>query len=44
MIIKQPKAALEILNENNPERIVTLGGDCEVLYHFAGWQQNILMM
>ena len=30
VIVKQTKAALEILNENNPERIVTLGGDCAV--------------
>jgi len=29
-ILKQTKSALEILNENNPERIITLGGDCSV--------------
>jgi len=30
VIMKQTKAALEMLNENNAERIVTLGGDCAV--------------
>lgn len=30
VIIQQTKAALELLEENNPERIVTLGGDCAV--------------
>lgn len=30
VIFKQTKDALDILNENNPERIVTLGGDCAV--------------
>lgn len=30
VIVKQTKAALDILNENKPERIVTLGGDCAV--------------
>lgn len=29
-IMRQTKAALEILEENIPERIVTLGGDCAV--------------
>lgn len=29
-ILRQTKAALDILNENTPERIVTLGGDCAV--------------
>lgn len=29
-ILAQSKTALEILNENNPERIVTLGGECSV--------------
>src|SRR5215831_2884767 len=29
-ILRQTKAALAILQENNPERIVTLGGDCAV--------------
>lgn len=29
-ILKQTKEALQILNENNPDRIVTLGGDCAV--------------
>lgn len=29
-IFRQTKAALEILKEENPERIVTLGGDCAV--------------
>jgi len=30
VILKQTKDALHILNENNPERIVILGGDCAV--------------
>lgn len=30
VLLKQTKAALEIVKENNPERIVTLGGDCAV--------------
>jgi len=30
VILKQTCAALNILNENRPERIVTLGGDCAV--------------
>lgn len=29
-IVRQTKAALDILDENNPEKIVTLGGDCAV--------------
>ncbi|MDR2953685.1 MAG: arginase family protein [Prevotella sp.] len=29
-ILKQTKDALDILNENDPERIVVLGGDCAV--------------
>lgn len=29
-ILKQSKVALDLLNENNPERIVTLGGECSV--------------
>lgn len=29
-ILKQSKTALDILNENNPERIVILGGECSV--------------
>lgn len=29
-ILKQSKDALDILNKNNPERIVILGGDCAV--------------
>jgi arginase len=29
-ILKQTKAALDILQQNNPQRIVTLGGDCAV--------------
>jgi len=29
-IVKQTKDALDILNKNNPERIVVLGGDCAV--------------
>ena len=29
-IVRQTKAALDILNENAPEKIVTLGGDCAV--------------
>ena len=29
-ILKQTKVALDILNENKPERIVVLGGDCAV--------------
>ena len=29
-IVKQTKAALDILKENDPERIVTLGGECAV--------------
>lgn len=29
-ILKQSKTALDILNENNPERLVTLGGECSV--------------
>lgn len=30
IIIKQSKAALDLLNDNKPERIITLGGDCAV--------------
>lgn len=30
VILKQTKAALDILNENRPERIITLGGECSV--------------
>lgn len=30
VIVKQTRAALEIITANNPERIVTLGGDCAV--------------
>lgn len=30
IILKQSESALEILNENNPDRIVTLGGECSV--------------
>ncbi|SBV98150.1 arginase family protein [uncultured Dysgonomonas sp.] len=30
VILKQTKAALEILNNETPERIITLGGDCAV--------------
>lgn len=30
VIVKQSKAALDILNENNPDRIITLGGECSV--------------
>lgn len=30
VILEQTKAALEIVRENDPERIVTLGGDCAV--------------
>lgn len=30
VILEQTKAALEIVQQNNPERIVTLGGDCAV--------------
>lgn len=30
VIVKQSKAALNILNENNPDRILTLGGECSV--------------
>lgn len=29
-IFRQTKAALEILNDESPERIITLGGDCSV--------------
>ena len=29
-ILKQTKSALDILRENNPDRIVTLGGECSV--------------
>lgn len=29
-IVRQSKAALDILNEEQPERIITLGGDCAV--------------
>lgn len=29
-LLKQTGSALEILNENKPERIITLGGDCSV--------------
>lgn len=29
-IVRQTQAALDILNEENPDRIVTLGGDCAV--------------
>ena len=29
-IVRQTRAALDILNKENPERIVTLGGDCAV--------------
>lgn len=29
-IIKQTKSALEILEKSNPEKIVTLGGECSV--------------
>jgi arginase len=37
VIVKQTKTALEILNENNPERIVTLGGDCAVSVAPFSW-------
>lgn len=30
VILKQTQAALKIIEDNNPERIVTLGGDCAV--------------
>ena len=30
IILKQTKAALELLHENTPEKIVTLGGECSV--------------
>lgn len=30
VLLKQTRSALEILNKNNPERIITLGGDCSV--------------
>ena len=30
VIVKQSKAALDILNENKPDRIITLGGECSV--------------
>lgn len=30
VILEQTKAALEIIQQHNPERIVTLGGDCAV--------------
>ena len=30
VIVKQSKAALNILNENKPDRIITLGGECSV--------------
>ncbi|MDR2917325.1 MAG: arginase family protein [Tannerella sp.] len=30
VIVKQSKAALNLLKENNPERIITLGGECAV--------------
>lgn len=30
MIVKQSKAALDILNENKPDRIIILGGECSV--------------
>lgn len=30
IILKQTKAALDILKENRPDKIVTLGGDCSV--------------
>lgn len=30
VILKQTEAALDILNQTNPDRIVTLGGDCAV--------------
>lgn len=30
VILKQTQAALDILNENKPERIITLGGECSV--------------
>jgi len=30
VILKQTRKALELLNENQPERIVTLGGECSV--------------
>ena len=30
VILKQTKAALELLHENAPEKIVTLGGECSV--------------
>lgn len=29
-VLKQSKEAIELLNENNPDRIVVLGGDCAV--------------
>lgn len=29
-ILQQSKKALEVLNENNPDRIIVLGGDCAV--------------
>lgn len=29
-IVRQTQAALDILNKENPERIITLGGDCAV--------------
>ena len=30
VIVKQSKAALDILNENKPDRIIILGGECSV--------------
>lgn len=30
VIVKQTQAALDIINRNNPDKIVTLGGDCAV--------------
>lgn len=30
VILKQTKAALDLLKENNPDKIVTLGGECSV--------------
>ncbi|HJH37178.1 MAG TPA: hypothetical protein K8W10_15820 [Parabacteroides distasonis] len=45
VILKQTKAALELLHENAPEKIVTLGGECSVsVVPLPIWLLNIRMI
>lgn len=49
VILKQTKAALELLHENAPEKIVTLGGECSVsvvpfTYLAAKYPDNIAIV